>query len=133
MTTNAVTGNGMTLSVGGDALAGSRSFTVSWSQATVDVTSRDDNFQGQYLAGRRDVTIDIDALYVYTDIAKKVIFDHIDHGTPATVAVVVTMPDAATFTGVGIVTAFSLVGPSEDALTYTASIQITEGLAVSAS
>lgn len=133
MTTNSASGLTMTLTAEGDVLGGAKSITLSFSQATIDVTSADSAREGEYLAGRRDYTIDVDALYIYNDVAKKVLQAHIVDGTPATVTVIVTMPDSATYTGEGIVTSLVYTGPFEDAVTATASIQITDGLTASTS
>lgn len=132
MTTAAISGQALTLSIGGDLLAGSRNFSISFSQATIDTTSRDDAFQGAYIAGRRDITIDVDALYVYSDVAKKILLTNVNSGSPA-ISAVLTMPDGATFTGSVIVTSLALAAPAEDAVTYTASLQVNGALTISAS
>lgn len=133
MTTNAISGNLITLSIGGDLIAGSTNFTLSANKATIDVTSRDDTFQAAFLNGRRDWTIDVEALYVYTDIAKKILMTEALTGSPASISAVITMPDGATFTGTVLCTSFSLNMPAEDAVTYSASFQGTGALTVSAS
>ena len=133
MTTNAVVGLAMTVSVGGSAVAGSTSFVVTWSQKTDDLTTRDDAFQAQYIATRRDVKIDIDALYIYTNIAKKILLAAINAGTGNPLAIVVTMPDGCTYTGNAIPTSFALTGPAETALTAKVSLQVTGALAISVS
>jgi len=129
----AVSGENMTLSVEGDVLAAARTVTISFSQATIDATSADSGRNGEYLAGRRDVTIDVDALYIYDDVAKKVLQAHFTEGSPSTLTCVVTMPDGNTYTGEGILTSLVFTGPYEDALTATASIQITGGITASSS
>lgn len=133
MTTDAVSGSNMTLTCEGDPVAGAKGFTISFSQATIDVTSADSGREGEYLAGRRDYTIDVDALYIYSDIGRKVLQSHLVDGSPAQITCVVTMPDSQTYTGEGIVTSLTYTGPFEDALTATASIQITDGLTASSS
>lgn len=138
MTTGAVSGQSITLSVDGDLLAGSKNYSLSFNQATIDVTSRDDTFQAAMLAGRRDWTIDIDALYVYTDVAKKFLTMNVNQGlagatTDASVAVIITTAAAVTYTGAAIVTSFALAMPAEDAVTYTCSLQGTGALTMSAS
>lgn len=132
MTTSAISGQAITLSIGGDLIAGSRNFTLTLNQGTIDTTSRDDAFQGAYLAGRRDVTIDIEALYVYSDIAKKILQTQANTGSPS-ISAIITMPDGATYTASVIVTSFALAMPAEDAVTYTASLQVTGALTISAS
>jgi len=133
MTTDAVSGANMTLTAEGDVLAGARTITLSFSQATIDATSADSSRAGEYLVGRRDYTIDVDALYIYNDVAKKVLQNHICNASPAQVTCIVTMPDGATYTGEGIVTSLVYTGPYEDSLTATASITITDGLTCSTS
>jgi predicted secreted protein len=133
MTTNSVSGHSMTLTCEGDVLGGARGVTLSFSQGTIDVTSADSSWWGEYISGRRDATIDVDALYIYNDVAKKVLQNHMCNQSPATITCIVTMPDAATFTGEGIVTSLVYTGPHEDALTAAASIQITDGLTCSTS
>ena len=133
MTTNAVSGQSMTLSVAGSAVAGSKSFTVSWSVATIDLTTRDDAFQFSGIAGRRGVKIDIAALYIYTNVAKKALMAAVNAGTGQPLSIIVSMPDGCTYTATAICTAFSIVGPDEGALTATASLQVTGSLTISVS
>ena len=132
MTTGAVSGQSITLSIGGDLLAGSKNFTLSLNQATIDVTSRDDAFQAAFLAGRRDWTVDIDALYVHSDVAKKILLTNANTGAPS-ISAILTTADGATFTGSVIVTSLALAMPDEDAFTYTCSLQGTGALTISAS
>ena len=133
MTTNSVSGLTMTLTAEGDVLAGAKSVSISFTQAEIDVTSADSGREGEYLAGRRDYTIDVDALFIYNDVAKKVLQAHVIDGSPATVTCIVTMPDGAAYTGEGIVTSLNYSGPFEDALGMSASIKITDGLTASTS
>lgn len=133
MTTNAVSGRTSTLSVEGDVIAGFRNFTLSFSRATEDATSADSDRWDELLAGRRSVAIDIDVLYVYTDIAQKVLDEHAFENTPATVTVILTMPDGRTYTGEAIVTSLTYNIPAEDVITAAATLQITDGLTTTTS
>jgi predicted secreted protein len=135
MTTAAITGQALSLSIGNDVVAGSTAFSISFNQATVDVTSKDDAFQAAFLPGRRDWTIDVDAIYVYTDVAKKILMTAVNAGTlqPITCVFSFASPDTATYTGSCIVTSFALAMPSEDAVTFTCSLQGTGALTISAS
>ena len=132
MTTNAISGQAITITVGGASVAGSTSFTLSFAQATIDVTSRDDNFQAAFIPGKRDAKIDIDALYVYSNVGKKVLQQAAAAGGAAS-TFVMTMPDGCTYTGSGIITAFALTMPAEAAVVYKASIQVTGTLTISVS
>jgi predicted secreted protein len=139
MTTGAISGQSITLYSEGCLIAGSKNFSISFSQAMIDVTSREDAFQNAVIAGRRDWKIDIDALYVYTNVGKKVLLANVNAGlagaTPSTsLACVITMvsPDG-TFTGEAFVTSFALALPAEDAVTYTCSLQGTGVLTLSVS
>jgi len=138
MTTGAVSGQSITLSAGGDLLAGSKNYSISWGAAMIDITSRDDAFQGAFLPGRRDWKIDIDALYVYTDVAKKLFLSNVNAGLAGATAVtavtvIITTAAAVTYTGTAHVTSFALAMPAEDAVTYTCSLQGTGVLTMSAS
>lgn len=133
MTTGAVTGLNMTLSCEGDVLGGQRSVSVNFAQGTIDVSSRDSARWGEYLAGRRDWTIDFEALYIYDDVAKRVLQNHFTAGSPATISIIVTMPDGITYTGEAILTSLNFNGPFEDALTASGSLQGTDALTPSAS
>jgi predicted secreted protein len=133
MTTNSVSGLTMTLTAEGDVLAGAKNISITFTQSEIDVTSADSSRKGEYLGGRRDVVIDVDALYIYNDVAKKVLQNHLLQASPATVTCIITMPDGASYTGEGIVTSLSYSGPYEDALGMAASIKITDGITESTS
>lgn len=133
MTTNAVAGKSLTLSAEGTTLAGATSFTISFSQATIDVTSADSNWNDEFLAGRRSVSIDAEMLYIYSDPGKRVLQAHFTDRSPTTVTCVLTTPDGNTFTGEGIVTSLSYTGGFEDAMTASASIAITDGITAASS
>lgn len=138
MTTGAVTGQGIVLTCNGDAIAGSTNYTLTFNQGSVDVTSRDDAFQSAYLKGRRDWTIDIDALYVYTDVGTKVLINQANAGlagatTVAAITVILTTAASVTYTGTANVTSFAMNMPAEEGVTYTCSLQGTGVLTMSAS
>jgi predicted secreted protein len=119
--------------VEGDAIAGFRTFTLSINQATIDATSADSSRWDELIVGRRSAVLDIDVLYIYDDIAQKVLDEHINEGSPAAVTVVLTMPDGRTYTGEGIVTSLTYNIPYEDVVTAAASISITDGLTTTTS
>jgi predicted secreted protein len=123
----------MTLSVEGDVLGGARNVTINFNQETIDATSRDSSRWGEYLVGRRTWTIDFEALYIYTDVAKRALLNHINAASPADLDVIVTMPDGITYTGKALLTSFQLNGPFEDALVASGSLQGTDALTASSS
>ena len=84
MTTGAISGQALTLSIGGKLIAGSKNFAVSFSQATINTTSRDDAFTASFLAGHREWTIDIDAK-TPQEAAKKALKIQRDRRSSATV------------------------------------------------
>jgi len=135
MTTHSVSGRTSTLSVEGDVIAGFRTFTLSGSKATEDATSADSDRWDELLGSRRSVTIDVDVLYVYDDIAQKVLDEHFFENTPETVTLILTLPGGAgrTYTGEAIVTAYSLNVPAEDIISLAATLQITDGLTTTTS
>ena len=133
MTTDAVSGRTSTLSVEGDVIAGFRTFTLSFSRATEDATSADSDRWDELLAGRRSVSIDVDCLYIYNDIAQLVLDEHAFENLPVTVSVILTMPDGRTYTGEGIVTSLTYNIPAEDIISAAATIQITDGLTTTTS
>jgi TP901-1 family phage major tail protein len=123
MATAAVTGKNMTLSIEGDLMAEAQSFALHFSQASIDVTSKDSDNWGDFLAGRKEWSIDFSGLYIYNDVAKKCLQDHFVLGTPATLTVIVTMPDSATFSGEAVLESMDYEGPAEEALTISGSLK----------
>jgi predicted secreted protein len=120
---DAVKGQLMTLSVEDDLLAESRSFSLHFTQGSIDVTSRDNNAWADFLVGRRDWSIDFDGLYIYDDVAQKVLRSHFTDQSPAALTCIITMPDGATFTGEAILESMDYVGPYDDALTFSGSLK----------
>jgi len=133
MTTNSASGLTATLSVEGDVIAGFRAFTLSGSQAMIDATSADSSRWDELIIGRRSVTIDIDALYIYNDIAQKVLDEHFFEGAPAALTLILTMPDGRTYTGEALVTSLTYNIPAEDVVTAAVTLQITDGITITTS
>jgi len=133
MSSSAVSGHSMTMTVEGAALAESQTFSIHFTVATIDVTNRDSSWHGEYLQGRDEWTIDFDGLYIYDDLAKKYLQYYWSDRTPATLSIIVTMPDANTYTGEAILTSLDYEGPHEDKLSISGSLQGTAVLTCSAS
>lgn len=123
MTTSAVTGKNMTLSIEGDLVGEAQSFALHFSQSTIDVTSKDSDDWGDFLAGRKEWTIDFSGLYIYSDVAQKALVNHFVESTPTALTVIVTMPDGATFTGEAVLESMDFEGPAEEALTISGSLK----------
>jgi len=123
MTTAAVTGKNMTLSVEGDLMAEAQSFALHFAQSLIDVTSKDSDSWGDFLGGRKEWTVDFSGLYIYNDVAKRAIQAHFITGTPATLTLIITMPDGQTFTGEAVMESMDYEGPAEEALTLSGSLK----------
>ncbi len=132
MASSAVTGQAMTLTLEGDALAESRDFSLALNQAEIDVTSRDSSRWGEFLPGRREWTITFDHLYITSDVAKKVILAHYEDGSPAALTALITV-GSQTFTGETIMTSFTLSLPYEGAVTASGTLKGTSTLTISVS
>lgn len=139
MTTNAVTGKSMTLSVEGDLLAEAQSFSFHFAQAQIDVTSKDSDNWGDYLAGRKEWSIDFSGLYIYNDYGQRALKNHaLAYTALVPIALphlhlILTMPDGQTFTGEAILESLDYEGPAEEALTYSGSLKGAGALVPSAS
>jgi len=123
MTTAAVTGKNMSLSIEGDLMAEAQSFALHFAQSSIDVTSKDSDNWGDFLQGRKEWSIDFSGLYIYNDVAKKCLQDHFILGTPASLTVIITMPDGATFSGEAVLESMDYEGPTEEALTISGSLK----------
>jgi predicted secreted protein len=132
MASSAVEGRACTLTLEGDALAESRDFSLSMTQADYDKTSRDSNRVGEYGAARRDWSVSGAGLYIATDVAKKCLVNHFSAGSPAAITVLITI-GSQTFTGEAIVSDLSIDLPYEDAVGWSFSLKGTGALTISAS
>ena len=129
MTTNAVSGKSMTLSIEGDFVGEAQSFALHFAQSTIVVTSKDSNDWGDFLAGRKEWSIDFNGLYIYNDYAQRALKNHFLAYTslvPIAVPhlhVIITMPDGQTFTGEAVLESMDYEGPAEEALTISGSLK----------
>lgn len=132
MSSSALEGRACTLALEGDALAESRDFSLSMSQADYDKTSRDSNRVGEYGVARRDWTVSGSGLFILSDVAKKCLINHWSSASPAAITVLITI-STQTFTGEAIVTDLSVDVPYEDAVGWSFTLKGTGALTVSAS
>ena len=123
MASSAVKGSLMTISLEGDALAECRNLVLHFAQQSIDVTSRDNNTWEDFITGRRGWTIDFEGMYIYSDVAYKVLQNHFTDQTPTAITVIVTMPDAKTFTGEAILESMDLNAPYDDVLSISGTLK----------
>ena len=133
MTTNAYSGLTTTLTIEGAAVGACRNSTLTINQAMIDTTSDDSSRWGEFVVGRRDWSIDLDGLYIYTDAAQIYLEEHITAANPAEVTLIWTLPDGRTYSGTGLCTTSSDRSPIEDAVTFSATIQGTDAITTSTS
>ena len=93
--TTGKTGMLATLVLEGSAVAESQNFSLHFGQALVDMTNRDSNYWRQLLSSTREWSITGDGLYIYNNVAKKVLVAHWNTRTPATITVLFTFADGA--------------------------------------
>lgn len=133
MTTTSVSGLATVFTAEAAAIGAAKNYTLTLSQGTIDSTSDDSARWGEYIVGRRDWTVDIDCLYIYTDAAQIYLEEHLTGAVPAIVTLVLTMPDGRTYSGTGIVTSFAITSNYEDVITASISIQGSDALTTSTS
>lgn len=129
---SAIRGDTVTLTIGGDVIAESRDFSLSFDVGDIDVTSRDSSRTAEFLVGRYGWTISGNALYIAADVAKKVMLNQITAASPSAFGVIMTI-GSQTFTGKAVVTSFEISAPYEGAAEYSFSLKGSGALTVSAS
>lgn len=123
MASSAVRGANVTVSLEGDALAECRNLTLHFTQQTIDVTSRDNNAWEDFIVGRRGWTVDFEGMYIYSDVAYKCLQNHYTDLSPTAITVVITMPDAKTFTGEAILESMDLNAPYDDVASISGTLK----------
>ena len=132
MSSSAIRGDAVTLSIGGDLIAESRDFAIAFDIAEIDVFSRDSSRWSESLPGRRGWTITGSGLYIAADVAKKVLVDYYTDLAPTNVSVVLTI-GSQTFTGSAVLTSLEVSAGHEGAVEYSFTLKGTGELTVSAS
>ena len=133
MASSALAAQAMTLSIEGDPLGETRTFSLHLTSEPTDVTSRDSAWFREYLDGHRGWTIDFDGLFISSDPAKKVLMEIWENRTFASLTVILTDANSVTYSGEAILTDYSLDGAYEDAEQASGSLQGTGALAISVS
>ena len=110
-----VSGSLCTLSVEGSLLTESETFTFTMNQETIDLTNRDSSWWREFISGLRDWEISGDGLYIYNDLAKKLLEYHYTARSPATLTIILTLSDGSnTMNGECILTNLTYPAPHAD-------------------
>ena len=123
MATDVVSGLSATLTCELAALGVAQNYTLTLNQALIDGTSDDDSRWDYSLVGRRDWSIDMDCLYLYTDACQIYIEQHITEANPAALTVIFTLPDGRTYSGTCLATSFSITSNFEGAISSSISLK----------
>jgi predicted secreted protein len=132
MASAAIRGDTITLSIGGDLIGESRDFSLAFDVGDIDITSRDSSRTAEFLVGRYGWTISGNALYITSDVAKKVMLNQITAASPTTFTIILTI-GSQTFTGSAVVTSFTINAPYESAADYSFTLKGSGALTISAS
>lgn len=133
MTTDAVSGLTVVLTVDGAAVGATRDYTFTINQAVIDTTSDDAARWETLLASRRDWSMDIGCLYIYNDAAQVYIEEHLTEANPTSIALIWTLPDGRTFTGTALVTSYAITRAYEEVITMSVSLKGTGPIVTSTS
>jgi len=119
---------------GGHLVAESQNFSLKLGQEIIDLTNRDSNYWRQIIASKRAWSISGDGLYIYNDIALKVLVAHWEQRLPATIDVYFTFADGTkAAVGDAILTDLTFPNPHDAAATISFTLEGTEALAISIS
>ena len=132
MSSSAIRGDSISLTIGGDVIAESRDFSIAFDVSEYDVTSRDSGRWTESLSGRGSWTISGNALYIDADLAKKYMLAQIIDTTPTNVECIMTI-GSQTFTGDAMVTSLSVSAPYAGGAEYSFTLKGTGTLDLSAS
>lgn len=118
-------------------LGGAVDLSMSIAQAEITMTSHDDASWEDYLAGRKDVTIDCSLRYNEADDGQKLILGSIFATTEADRLLKLrfrmqTATGAHNFEAVGFVSSVSPSGPNDDAAGFDASFRMSSSIAKTA-
>lgn len=132
--TAGVLGYGAVLTVNGAAVAENQNFSLSLARDMVDMTNRDSTYWRQILPAIRNFTISGDGLYIYNNLAKKILVNHYSTASPATLTVIFTFADGAvTATAEMYLSRLDFPSPHAGPATITFTLEGTDGLELSAS
>lgn len=132
--TSGMLGHSATLTLEGAAVGESTDFTLHLGQAVVDMTNRDAAYWRQLLSSTRDWSISGTGNYYAGNLGKKVLVEHWENRTFATITVLFTFADGAvTAGGEAILTSLDFPSPDAGAAVFNFTLEGTDALAISAS
>jgi predicted secreted protein len=132
--TAGISGKLCTLSIEGAALAESQNFTLTCGKEVVDLTNRDSAFWRQLIGMKKSWSISGDGLYIYGDVAKKILVANWSGATQTMLTVILTLADGTiTATGEAWLTALSFPAPHDAAATISFTLEGTDALVFSVS
>ncbi|MCD6177552.1 MAG: hypothetical protein J7K29_06920 [Candidatus Cloacimonetes bacterium] len=103
-----------------------RGATLTINTDTIETTAKQDDW-AEFVAGKRNWTLDCDALVVITDNGRLALESAATNGTEVQVKLVV---DSKKYEGNGIITSYQITGSMGDVTTYSISIQGTGALTI---
>jgi len=112
------------LTIQGAACAESQNFSLRLGQALVDLTNRDSAYWRQLVSSTREWSISGDGLYIYNNVAKRVLVAHWSTRTPAELDVILTLADGTiTVTGKALLESLEFPAPHAGPATITFTLQ----------
>lgn len=122
------------LTIQGAACAESQNFSLRLGQALVDLTNRDSAYWRQLITSTREWSISGDGLYIYNNVAKKVLVAHWSTRVPSELDVILTLADGTiTVSGKALLESLEFPGPHAGPATITFTLQGTDVLTISES
>jgi len=125
VTTYAVSGSPSVCTILSDVFSGSTNYTLNLGQGVIDSSSDDSARWGEIIAGQRNWTIEIEGLYIYTDLAQIYLEQHLTDEEPERVVLAFTPVDEKVFQGNGLVATIYCVSSFEDAIKINVDIRGT--------
>lgn len=122
------------LTINGAACAESQNFSLRLGQALVDLTNRDSAYWRQLVSSTREWSISGDGLYIYNNVAKKVLVAHWSTRIPAELDVILTLADGTiTVSGKALLESLEFPAPHAGPATITFTLQGIDVLTISES
>ncbi|MCD6177553.1 MAG: hypothetical protein J7K29_06925 [Candidatus Cloacimonetes bacterium] len=126
MATNVVRADKVLLKYSGTAIGAQRGATLTINSDTIETTAKEDAW-ATFVTGKRNWTIDCDALVVLTDAGRTALETAAKDGTTIDVVLELTddaeTPNTTTYTGTAIVTSYQITASMGDVATYSVSLQ----------
>lgn len=106
------------------AVAGQQDLSLSREAATSEITMKDsENDWSSATAGTRSWSVDCSGVYVTDDDSQQILSKAFEDGDSICIKIYNKKTKKGMFGGIGIITSFSVEAPTEDAVTYSMTIQ----------